>query len=174
MIKSQSKLHLFTSYHSASLAPGQLLRKEIPPSSVFTYEFECSPVVCDGFLLKSIAEYNIWRNGSRSPSMWFSTSYNETAIATYYHYLYEYLTDPVVGPVFAIDNPYYNQQSVNVIYNYRFDFKGPQNLPIILGVVLGVVGCCICCLAIFLFFLILWICRRKKEYLPVFAGMEEF
>jgi len=173
---------VFNSYHTAELAPGQILYKMIPVNVLLTYDVDCSPVngitpvPCEIYLIKNAQYFFAWFDGIRDPNGWFvpPTIKNVTS-----------QTIQIRWPVpsfnysnviyFALINPPGSGGSISLTYNYQYEW--PYTFPYWVFFIVLALLCCCCCLLTLLLLIILFLCllrRVPKEYEPVDTDVRVF
>ncbi|KAL9652999.1 hypothetical protein ABK040_015514 [Willaertia magna] len=168
---NNTNLHLFTAYHTATIAPDQVLFKEFPTNVLLTYEVQCIGRPCDVVILKNKQDYFQWRKD------YYNKIYMVSELTNFqqnYNATVDYrTTEPIV---LAFANPVKSPGSVEIWYNYKYrDIPGTLSgalIGAIVGSILG--GCCLLCIGIGL---LVWCCllkRTPKEYFPVQEVPREF
>ncbi|KAG2388290.1 hypothetical protein C9374_000454 [Naegleria lovaniensis] len=158
---ANSSLHIFSQYHTASLAPGALLYKQFTPDVYLTYEVECYNRPCDVLLIKTKQDYFNWR------SDYYNTAFmipDQIKYGNIYTYRIDYQTTSDV--VLVIANPKNSTAKTDVWYNYKTAdvvTNGGMIAAIVIGSLIAVC-CCVCCLGVIIYLLRLR--TNPRDYMP--------
>ncbi|KAF0976936.1 hypothetical protein FDP41_004231 [Naegleria fowleri] len=158
---ANSSLHIFSQYHTASLAPGALLYKQFTPDVYLTYEVECYNRPCDVLLIKTKQDYFNWR------SNYYNTAFmipDQIKYGNIYTYKIDYQTTSDV--VLVIANPKNATAGTEVWYNYKtadVASSGGIIAAIVIGSLLAIC-LCLCCLGVVIYLLRLR--TNPRDYMP--------